>query len=319
MQYIKKLIIPNRYKDDGFFVGDNRGQVYGKDAITNEIIHYTDYNVFRTCYSTIYPFGVFREKGGPPINFDDITLFCGSNGSGKSTLLNVISEKLKLERMSAYNLTVFMKPFVDMTDIELSESSKYDFDPQSMGRIITSNDVFNHMLLSREKNERMGFVRERMFSKIAEYKQTGNIPREIDFDNPESIQEFNRHHDARSMSQSKYIKKHLGMDEKLYSNGESGFLYFTDAIQPNGLYLLDEPENSLSVQFQIKLAEYIELMARFYNCQFVISTHSVFMQSIHNALVYDLDAIPVTTTEWTKLPNVRHYYDFFKQRESEFK
>mgnify|MGYP006990124335 CR=1 FL=1 len=31
-----------------------------------------------------------------------------------------------------------------------------------------------------------------------------------------------------------------------HSNGESAFLYFTDKIKENGLYLLDEPENSLS-------------------------------------------------------------------------
>lgn len=318
MNYIKTIVIPNRERDEDFFSEPDMGKVTGKDAITDEIISYVDFNVRRTCYTTIYPFGIFRDKSLSPITLSDITLFCGSNGCGKSTLLNVIAEKLKLERMSAYNKTVFMQPFVDMTYVELSASAKDDFDPQAMGRIITSDDVFNHMLLSREKNERMDFMRERMFSKISEYRKSNNLPREINFDNPESIPEFNRHYDARSMSQSKYIKKYLGMDEKLHSNGESGFLYFTDAIQPNGLYLLDEPENSLSVQLQIKLVEYIELMARFYNCQFIIATHSVFMQSIHNAQIYNLDATPVITTKWTELPNVRLYYDFFKKHETEF-
>jgi len=319
MIYISKLAIPNRLIDEGFFVGYSRGCVIGEDAITKEAISYTDYNAMRTCYSTIYPFGIFREKDLPPFTFSDITLFCGSNGSGKSTLLNVIAEKLKLDRVSSYNTTTFMKPYVDMTRLELSaEYERNGCSPETIGRIITSDDVFNHMLLSREKNERMDFMRERMFNKIAEYKAPNNIPREVNFENPESVAEFKRHCDARSMSQSKYVKKHLGMNEKLHSNGESGFLYFTDAIQPNGLYLLDEPENSLSVQLQIQLVEYIELMARFYNCQFVIATHSVFIQSIHDALIYDLDATPVTSTKWNNLPNVRLYYDFFKNHEKEF-
>ena len=43
------------------------------------------------------------------------------------------------------------------------------------------------------------------------------------------------------------------------SNGESAFRYFTERIDRRGLYLLDEPENSLSPQRQIELIEYIEL------------------------------------------------------------
>lgn len=319
MIYISKLIVPSQDKEDTFFVGKAKGLVMGEDAITKEEICYTDYNVMRTCYSTIYPFGIFREKDLIPFSISDITLFCGSNGSGKSTLLNVIAEKLKLDRMSSYNTTAFMKPYVDMTFLELSsECYNSDVSLESLGQIITSDDVFNHMLISREKNERMDFMRERMFNRIAEYKVPNNIPREVYFENPESVAEFKRHCDARSMSQSKYVKKHLGMNENLHSNGESGFLYFTDAIKPNGLYLLDEPENSLSVQLQIQLVEYIELMARFYNCQFIIATHSIFIQSTHNALVYNLDDTPVATTKWSDLPNVRLYYEFFKKHEKEF-
>ena len=40
------------------------------------------------------------------------------------------------------------------------------------------------------------------------------------------------------------------------------------------LYLLDEPENSLSAELQLDLLKFIENSARFYNCQFIISTHS---------------------------------------------
>ena len=42
------------------------------------------------------------------------------------------------------------------------------------------------------------------------------------------------------------MREYLPENIREHSNGESAFLYFTEKIQENGLYLLDEPENSLS-------------------------------------------------------------------------
>ena len=84
------------------------------------------------------------------------------------------------------------------------------------------------------------------------------------------------------------------------------------------MYLLDEPENSLSAGMQIDLVKFLHGMARFYDCQFIISTHSPFILSIPFARIYDMDSVPVTTSKWTDLPNVRIYHDFFKDHEDEF-
>ena len=103
-----------------------------------------------------------------------------------------------------------------------------------------------------------------------------------------------------------------------YSNGESAFLYFTEKIEENGLYLLDEPENSLSPERQIELVEFIEDSVRFFGCQFIISTHSPFLLAMNGAKIYDLDENPVNVKRWTELKNVRTYYEFFKKHEKEF-
>ena len=58
--------------------------------------------------------------------------------------------------------------------------------------------------------------------------------------------ELKRVNDARKMSQSKYVKKNMMGNVREHSNGEGAFIYFTQRISDNGLYLLDEPENSLS-------------------------------------------------------------------------
>ena len=103
-----------------------------------------------------------------------------------------------------------------------------------------------------------------------------------------------------------------------HSNGESAFIYFTDKIRENGLYLLDEPENSLSPAKQQELLQFIEDSARFFQCQFIIATHSPFILSIKGAKIYDMDEEPVKIKKWTELPNVLEYYKFFKKHEGEF-
>lgn len=84
------------------------------------------------------------------------------------------------------------------------------------------------------------------------------------------------------------------------------------------IFLLDEPENSLSPGKQQELVKFIEESARFFGCQFVIATHSPFVLAIKGAKIYNLDEEPVDVKRWTQLENVRVYYEFFKNHESEF-
>jgi predicted ATPase len=64
--------------------------------------------------------------------------------------------------------------------------------------------------------------------------------------------------------------------------------------------------------------KFIEDSARFFKCQFIISTHSSFLLSLHGAKIYDLDENPVRVKRWTELENVRTYYEFFKEHDKEF-
>ena len=100
--------------------------------------------------------------------------------------------------------------------------------------------------------------------------------------------------------------------------GVGSSAYLVQKIREGALYLLDEPENSLSPQRQMELAQFLQESARFYNCQFVLSTHSPFLLAIPGARVYDLDSDPVRPRPWTELENVRAYHDFFKEHEEEF-
>ena len=84
------------------------------------------------------------------------------------------------------------------------------------------------------------------------------------------------------------------------------------------LYLLDEPENSLSPKNQIMLKYFIEDCVRNHDCQFIISTHSPFILSLRWAKIYDIDSSPVIQKRWTELEGVRVYSDFFFDHMNEF-
>lgn len=274
------------------------------------------------CYDSFYPYQFFpQQKELSELFFSDITILCGSNGSGKSTLLNVIAEKLELKRETPFTKTDFFDPYINGCWYELTEGNPEKIrEIMQVSRIITSDDVFNHIISVRERNENLSFKREVTSRNIAEIKLNGwkNGPRGFNAEDPENIESFLDYCQKLRGSSNKYIRSKVGVDERTYSNGENGFKYFTDAIQPGGLYLLDEPENSLSSEMQLELVQYIQGMARFYDCQFIMSTHSPFILSIPYARIYNMDEVPVKTCNWTELPNIRIFYDFFKDHANEF-
>ena len=49
----------------------------------------------------------------------------------------------------------------------------------------------------------------------------------------------------------------------------------------------------------------------------MIATHSPFFLALKDAKIYDMDAEKTSVRQWTKLENVRAYYDFFKAHERE--
>lgn len=261
----------------------------------------------RTCYDTIYPFQILSKHKLSMLDFEPITILYGGNGSGKTTALNVIGEKLKLQRDTLYNRSNFFGDYTDMCSYELEMPVPKD------SRIITSDDVFDFMLNLRTINEGIDQRREELFQDYVEDKYTHFQMKSLD--DYEHLKSVNL---ARSKTQSKYVRKKLTDNIREHSNGESASLYFTEKMREAGLYLLDEPENSLSPERQQELLQFLENSARFFQYQFIIATHSPFLLSMKGAKIYDLDEEPVDVKRWTELSNVRAYYDFFKQHQEEF-
>lgn len=263
--------------------------------------------VKRTCYDSFYPFKILSRHGFERIDFGLVTILYGGNGSGKSTALNVIAEKTGIDRDSIYNKSNFYPDYVNMCEMQL------EADIPDNSRIITSDDVFDYMLNIRSLNEGIDQKREELFDEYLDAKHSYFMMKSIT-----DYEQLIKINNARSKTQSRFVRNELMNNVREYSNGESAFLYFTEKIGENGLYILDEPENSLSPKLQMKLMKFIEDSARFFGCQFIISTHSPFLLAMRGAKIYDLDANPVDVKKWTELDNVRTYYEFIKRYENEF-
>ena len=262
----------------------------------------------RTCYRSFYPFGVFAENMLEALSFSEITILYGNNGSGKSTALNLMAEKLKAERDTLFNRSSLYGEYLKKCGFEMTPGEK----PEEI-RMITSDDVFDFMLNLRALNEGVDRNRERVFDEwVKNRNSTFQMKSLDDYDRLKKVVE------ARSKTQSRYVMDEIGSNVITHSNGESALQYFSEKIKDNGLYLLDEPENSLSPQRQLELMEFIQNSARFFGCQFIIATHSPFLLALKGARIYDLDESPVDIKKWTELEGVRTYFEFFEQHRGEF-
>ena len=263
-----------------------------------------------TCYTSHYPFQIIAREKETTLEFDDITILYGNNGSGKSTVLNVMAEKLGLDRFSPYNATPFYGDYTALCSFRKGTKVPRE------RRMIVSDDVFDEMFRKRVRNTQIDDDRRALAEEYDRLRREGADGFRLNsLRDAEKLEKMN---DARRRSKSDYIKKQLARNERTMSNGESALEFFLKHIGEDGLYLLDEPENSLSPANQLMLKKYLEEQVRFYGCQFIIATHSPFLLSLKGAKIYDLDKDVIETAKWTELPNVREYFDFFREHEKEF-
>ena len=258
----------------------------------------------RTYFNNIYPFKIFPQKEFTDMEVSNITIFYGNNGSGKTTLLNIIADKINAQRKNEVSFGRYFDLYLK-GNVEAKFS---DFNKPDEIKFISSNDVFDYLLDVQAINSNIDRKKEQLAQEYMDYKfsESSNF-----YDDFEALKKKNQ---ANKVTMSKYVKTHLGNNNIIgQSNGETSLFFFEKEIKENGIYILDDPENSLSPSNQIKLKKFIEESVRFFNSQFIISTHSPFLLDLMDARIYDLDSTPVCVKNWLELDNIKEYIEFFKK------
>jgi hypothetical protein len=254
--------------------------------------------------TNIHPYNIFRGKEPDVFVFENITVLYGNNGAGKSTILNLIAHKLNLKGKERINVPVVgVIPYFE----EFAENCTYTLGINELGMTVKTLPSGSRYIKSEEI---LYEIRKLQQDAVLQESMESNLARERGLKN------------AKDFLNSKEGQKQIGRFEfaqDKYSNGETTMQILEDTIQPDNLYLLDEPEVSLSPQNQVELAKKINEMARLLGVQFIIATHSPFMLGILNAKIYNLDTEDYKVQKWSELENVRYFYEFFKSKESEFK
>ena len=262
-----------------------------------------------------YPMDVFSQNRFERLDFEDITILYGGNGSGKTTMLNVIAEKLNVIRKKEYVRTKFFDSCIEYCCYNL-QTRKLPI----RNKFLASDDIFDHILSVRAENKQMRNKKDDTGDiywnqKVDELRGMNNYypdgKKYINMDNPDDIEKLRIYTEIHSKSGRKFVKARAGQMQRQFSNGENALQFFDKEIESDSIYLLDEPENSMSPQFQLQLKGLIEDSVRYKNCQFIIATHSPFILALRHAKIYNLDVLPVSVEKWNELENVRFYYDFF--------
>lgn len=277
-------------------------------------------------YSSIYPWNIFMKNCFEWVICKNITIFYGNNGSGKSTLLNLIGEKIGAKRTTEIfkdyiyekgtgSEVHFFDDFVNNMNVRLAvdDNNKPIELPKNI-RLITSDDIFKKIeIRTNHNNQTLNQIASKR-DEYSEIKKSGNGFKA----NSSNYDELVKILETRRVTKSEYSRAHSDLKEKMSSNGETALEYFKDAFREGGIYLLDEPENCLSPIFQIELMRMIEDAVRYYNCQFIICSHSPIILSLENAIIYNMDMVPVIPQEWEELDNIKIYYEFFKLKKDKF-
>lgn len=252
----------------------------------------------------IYPYNVFQGKDIEPFVFSTITVLYGNNGSGKSTILNIIANKLMLKGKEYATSNSFGT--VDYCG-KFSSECRFSYGDDEFGNAFRMFPENSRFIKSEDILYEIKKIQQRQIladSMEYDYRKEGHSRKETE--------EYFRTHNKKH--QLEYIE----FAQEKYSNGETAMQFFEEHLLPDALYLLDEPEVSLSPANQVLLAQEINKLARLLSCQFIIATHSPFMLGTLDAKIYNIDKEDYSVCKWYELENVRYFYDFFKKHAEEF-
>lgn len=246
--------------------------------------------------SSVHPFQIPVIRTLSTLEFPTpVTMFVGENGSGKSTLLEAIA--VAANAIAVGDADLFDDASLSPANI-LGAQLKLTWKQRThKGFFLRAEDFINFARrvekLRVEAQKELEDIDDRMAHRSEYAKQLARLP----------------HLRTRGEIESLYER-----DLEAFSHGESFFELFKSRIQPNGLYLFDEPEAPLSPTKQLALMMLLQEMVR-QNCQFIIATHSPMLMALPGATLYSFDNPPIRSVRYDELEHVQLMRDFLNHPE----
>lgn len=232
-----------------------------------------------------FPFNIPAIQGNTEIVFDTaVTFLVGENGSGKSTLLEGLAAEMGAYTVGAEDLArdqtlAHAQELAGYLKLIWSVKTRYGF-------FLRAEDFFGYVKrraqMEAELLAELRRVDQEYAGRSAQAKGLARMP---------------------FAGQLQEMRQQYGRDLNSYSHGESFLELFQSRLQPNGLYLLDEPEAPLSPTRQLTLLSMIKQMTA-QNCQFIIATHSPILMALPEAAILSFDYAPTRRVAYEELEHV---------------
>ena len=228
-----------------------------------------------------YPYDVLAVKYAKNIDLSNkVTFLIGENGCGKSTLLEAIAFRLQLPHMDGkgYGKKCFDAARKLVRHLELEWGIQ-----RSVGFFFRAED-FGDYLNSVHRND------------ITLHNQIGDLE-----DVPNSIVQEMK--DSANF-QLHMVRKDYGQELDTFSHGEAYMHIMHQKVNQRGIYLLDEPEASLSPAKQLAFIYFLQNHLKQFNSQFIIATHSPMLMAYPDANIYQVTG---KAMQKIALENTEHY------------
>ncbi len=95
-----------------------------------------------------------------------------------------------------------------------------------------------------------------------------------------------------------------------HSHGEGFLRVFSERMDRQGLYFLDEPESALSPKRQLELLRQLAGLAERPLAQVIMATHSPILMAVPGAQVLEITRDGLTPVDWRDTAHFRLYRDF---------
>lgn len=224
-----------------------------------------------------YPFSV------PAIgSLDELTLqsrvcfFAGENGTGKSTLIEAIAVHYGFGR----------------------EGGTRNFQNDSTESNHSVDPLVRALRLSFDKRSGAGF-----FLRAESFFNTASYMDQLDKEDAPHSAAINTYYGGRSLHTR--------------SHGETFFKLLELKFQRDGLFLLDEPEAALSPQRQLAFLVLLhDVLKKYKDAQFIISTHSPVLLGYPNAQIVSFDSDSLQEIDYEETAPLQIVRHFVNQRET---